>query len=186
MSDPMSTECFASAKSGKVNGALTQFFRHAESPDNLASAYGHPGACQHVVRQTLTFEDRVQNCKSLSSQLVSRMIPEWRPLFEYWDGHYEAPAMNIQYGDLDLRLVPAGINLGGSALVYFGVKPLNRDSSTREALMNSTACIRRSRVGYPNQLRATPLSPRRPHWVDTSIWNVCDVLPYRSFRHFLG
>jgi hypothetical protein len=54
-------------------------------------------------------------------------------VFEYWDGHYEAPAMNIRYGDVNLRLNPAGISLGSGSLVYFVVIPEHRDSFPREA-----------------------------------------------------
>jgi hypothetical protein len=41
--------------------------------------------------------------------------------------------MNIRYGDLNLRLIPPGISLGGGSLVYFVVKPEHRDSYAREA-----------------------------------------------------
>jgi hypothetical protein len=54
-------------------------------------------------------------------------------VFEYWDGHYDAPAMNIRYGDVNVRLVPAGISLGSGSLVYFVVNPEHRDSCAREA-----------------------------------------------------
>jgi hypothetical protein len=54
-------------------------------------------------------------------------------VFEYWDGHYDAPAMNIRYGDVKLRLVPPGISLGSGSLVYFVLNPEHRDSYAREA-----------------------------------------------------
>jgi hypothetical protein len=54
-------------------------------------------------------------------------------VFEYWDGHYDAPAMNIRYGDVNLRLVPPGISLSSGSLVYFVVNPERRDSCAREA-----------------------------------------------------
>jgi hypothetical protein len=101
---------------------------------HLLSKYLYPpsAACEEKV-------DSYINELNSSYTQIEGWLPEsatsdrTNTLFEYWDGHYDAPAMNIRYGDLDLRLVPAGINLGGSALVYYVVNPLNRDSSTREA-----------------------------------------------------
>jgi hypothetical protein len=70
-----------------------------------------------------------------------KQIEEWLPasaktertetIFEFWDGHYSAPALIIQYGDLSLRAIAPGIGMLGS-LVYFIVPPEHRDSYPRE------------------------------------------------------
>src|SRR5258708_60246 len=49
-------------------------------------------------------------------------------VFEFWDGHYSAPALNIRYGDISLRAIPAGISFGVGSLIYFLVPPEHRDS----------------------------------------------------------
>jgi hypothetical protein len=49
-----------------------------------------------------------------------------------WDGHYEAPALNIRYGEGSLRAIPTGISTGSGVLVYFKVKPEHRDFYPRE------------------------------------------------------
>jgi hypothetical protein len=71
-----------------------------------------------------------------------KQIEEWLPasaqtertetIFEFWDGHYSAPALIIRYGDLSLRAIPPGVSLGGGSLVYFIVPPEHRDSYPRE------------------------------------------------------
>jgi hypothetical protein len=43
---------------------------------------------------------------------VSAEATRTNTVFEYWDGHYDAPALNIRYGELFLRLIPAGVSLG--------------------------------------------------------------------------
>jgi hypothetical protein len=71
-----------------------------------------------------------------------RQIEEWLPgsaqtertetIFEFWDGHYSAPALVIRYGDLSLRAIAPGIGIAGNSLVYFIVVPEHRDSYPRE------------------------------------------------------
>jgi len=71
-----------------------------------------------------------------------QQIEDWLPesaqtertdtVFEFWDGHYSAPALNIRYGDISLRAIPAGISFGGGSLIYFVVPPEHRDSYPRE------------------------------------------------------
>ena len=86
------------------------------------------------------FERRVDEYIEELNRLYEQ-IEEWIPsaktvraetIFEFWDGHYSGPALNIQYGDLSLRLVPPGVGMGGGSLVYFVVPPEHRDSYPRE------------------------------------------------------
>ena len=104
-------------------------------------------ATRHILSKYLyppdpAFAERVDAYVEELNKLYAQ-IEAWLPesalaerietVFEYWDGHYNAPAINIRYGDANLRLVPPGISLGSGSLVYFVVNPAHRDSFAREA-----------------------------------------------------
>src|SRR5260221_14266429 len=58
-----------------------------------------------------------------------QQIEDWLPesvqtertdtVFEFCDGHYTSPALNIRYGDISLRSIPSWISFGGCSLIYF-------------------------------------------------------------------